>query len=198
MANVAALKKVKQGNQAGHDGAGKSARAQNQNTEIQVLNNRLNEVTEQLKLAEARLGELEEREMALMEKEQEIDNRLLDLAGLKQEQEAVYAKRLAELEDRERELNEEHLLKMAEVEEMRRRYMEEHQARVAGFESELLERSKEIQRYIDVEYHEREKSLAQREARVEIRESVISEKEKFWAVMYDSVVKFTRVASSCK
>lgn len=97
-----------------------------------------------------------------------------------------------------RELEEDYRAKLAELDEAILKQEEEHRERLDRIEAEVRERSEEYRRHLDLEYQEKEKELIKREARVEIREQIALEKEKFWSTMYDAVVKLTRVCGALK
>lgn len=196
MANVA-LKKVNPKVQS-HEIANSNLPLQSQHKDVKFLSEKLAEVSSQLKKAESRLTELRERENNLIEKEQEVDKRLFDLAELKQEQENEHKRVLAELIEAGKSAEEEYRRRYEEIENMRAGYEEEHRSRILNFENEMKERTNEIKKFIELEFKEREEALAGRESQVLVRESVVAEKEKFWASMYDAVVKLTRVVSACK
>ncbi|MHB1044063.1 MAG: hypothetical protein ACYC0Q_14675 [Eubacteriales bacterium] len=192
-----ALKKVKPNVQP-HEVTNSGPPLQGQHKEVKFLSEKLAEVSSQLKKSESRLAELKERELNLEEKEQEVNKRLLDLAELKQKQENEHKRAMAELIEAGKEAEEEYRRKLDENEDMRARQEEEYQNRILNFDNEMKERVNELKKYIDIEFKEREEAIAGREAQALIRESVVAEKEKFWASMYDAVVKLTRVVSASK
>ena len=194
MSKVASLKKVKP-----------SAQTQEMlsvnpipGRDVQVLNEKIAQMSARLKEGENRLTQIEEKERLIAEKEQEIDRRLLELAGLKREQENEFKKRLLGLEEKRREEDEEYARRLAEAEKHRARYEEEYQERLLNFENEMEERGGEIKKYLELEFMDKEKNLFEREGQVQVRESVVAEKEKFWSSMYDAMVKLTRMVSACK
>jgi len=190
MSKIASLKKVKPGTQT-QETVSSNLSGPAPGRELQVLGEKIVHQSAKLKEAENRLAQMEE-------KEQEIDRRLLDLAELKREQENEFKRRLSGLEEKRREEEEDYARRLAEAESLRARYEEEYQERLLNFENEMKERSDEIKKYLEFEFRDKEEDLVKREGQVQVRESVVAEKEKFWGSMYDAVVKLTRVVSACK
>ncbi|MCL6638584.1 MAG: hypothetical protein K6T80_02745 [Firmicutes bacterium] len=197
MSKVANLKKVKPAPQV-QETAGPPLVNPAPGREMQLLMEKISQLTAQLKAAEEKLAVLEGREKMLTEKEREIDRRLLELADLKKEQENEHIRRMAAMEEKRRAEEEEHALRLAELEQMKAGCEEEYRSRLAGFQSEMKERGEEIRKYLELEFREKEENLVKREGEVTVRETVVAEKEKFWSTMYDAVVKLTRVVSACK
>jgi DNA repair exonuclease SbcCD ATPase subunit len=197
MSKIASLKKVKPGTQT-QEAVSCNLSGPAPGRELQVLSEKIVHQSAKLKEAENRLGQMEEKERLIGEKEQEIDRRLLDLADLKREQENEFKRRLSGLEEKRREEEEDYARRLAEAESLRARYEEEYQERLLNFENEMKERSDEIKKYLEFEFRDKEEDLVKREGQVQVRESVVAEKEKFWGSMYDAVVKLTRVVSACK
>lgn len=159
--------------------------------DIQSAKEELDRVLGQIAYAENKLREIEERERLLNERELRIEE-------VERSQTALHEERLAEIEKRAGELEEEYQAKLAEAGDVILKQEEEHRERLGRIEADVRERSEEYRRYLDVEYREKERELIKREARIEIREEIASEKEKFWSTMYDSVVKLTRVCGAMK
>lgn len=162
-----------------------------QTEDIQSAKAELDRLIGQIAYAENKLREIEEREQLLNERELRIEEVELSQSALNEE-------RLSEIEKKSGELEEVYQAKLAEVEEVIKRQEEEHRERLGKIETEVRERSEEYRRYLDVDYQEKERELIKREARIEIREQIALEKEKFWSTMYDSVVKLTRVCGAMK
>lgn len=159
--------------------------------EFQPAREKLDRILEQIAWGEARLGELEEKEKYLAERELRIEE-------LEQSQNDLIRERLAEIERMAKEMEAGYQSKLAEVEEALLKNEAEYRARVNNIENEIRERSQEYRRHLELDFRDKEKDLMRREARLEVREEVASEKEKFWTVMYDSIVKLTRVCGTLK
>lgn len=159
--------------------------------DIHSAKEELDRILGQIAYAEKKLREIEEREQLLFDKELNMEEEEL-------RQKAIYQEKLAEIENRAKELEEEYQFKLNELEELVKKQKEERQESLSRIEDEVRERSEEYRRYLDVEFHDKEKELIKREARVQVREEIASEKEKFWSSMYDAVVKLTRVCGAVK
>lgn len=162
-----------------------------QTEDIQLAREELDRLLGQIAYAESKLREIEEREQVLNEREIRIEE-------LESAQSTLYEERLAEIEKMASELEESYQAKLAEAEEVVLKHEKEKQAKISSIEDEVRERSEEYRRYIDLESREKEKELIKREAQIEVREQIASEKEKFWTTMYDAVVKLTRVCGAMK
>lgn len=158
---------------------------------IQKAREELDGLMSQITHADNKLGEIVEREHLLNERELKIEK-------VEHSQKALYEERLAELAKKAGELEEDYQARLSEVSEALQKYEEEHQSRLKRIEQEVRERSVEYRRYLDVEYQEKEKELVGREAKIETREQIALEKERFWSTMYESVVKLTRICGALK
>ncbi|HOV80159.1 MAG TPA: hypothetical protein PK728_08620 [Bacillota bacterium] len=159
--------------------------------DVKSAKEELDRILGQIAYAERKLREIEEREQLLMEKELKMEEEVL-------KQKACFDERMAEINSREKDLEEIYQLKMGELEEMMSRQKEEHRQCLNRIEEEVRERNEEYRRSLELEFFEKEKELSRREAHVQVREEIALEKEKFWAAMYDAVVKLTRVCGTLK
>lgn len=151
----------------------------------------LDRVLGQIAYAEKKLRQIEEREQILFDKELNIEEEEI-------RQRELYEEKMTEIERRAKELEEEYRLKLSSLEDMIKSEKEEDQDYLSQIEKEVRERTEEYRRCLDAEFHEKEKELVKREARVQVREEIALEKEKFWSCMYDAVVKLTRVCGAIK
>ncbi|MCL6635624.1 MAG: hypothetical protein K6T29_07635 [Peptococcaceae bacterium] len=159
--------------------------------DLRLQTERLEGLLEQIARAEQRLQEIKEREQLL-------DEREVRIAEVESRQAALYDERLNEIEKMARELEEEYQARLAQAQQAALRQEEEHRDRLDRIEAEIRERSEEYRRHLELEYQEKEKDLVRREARVQVREEIAQEKEKFWSAVYDAVVKLTRVCGAVK
>jgi hypothetical protein len=159
--------------------------------DMQSARRELDRVLGQIAYAENKLIDLEERE-------REVHARELRMGELELSQEALYEERMCQLDQRAEDQDREYREKMAQFGEMVLKQEEEYNSRLVGIESRAGGKSLQSGQNPKENLLEREKELIRREARIEVQEEIALEKEKLWSVMYDAVIKLTRVCGVVK
>lgn len=160
--------------------------------EVKESYKKLDQIRGQIDVIEDRIREIENRESLLIEREN-------NLKELEPAQDAILEERAKELEDMAETLEEENRIKPADLKETGIKQQEDYNQRLAAVEkNEFSERYWEYRRYLEMEFREKEKEIIKREAHIEARDAITTEKERFWSVMYDAMIKLARVCGSLK
>jgi len=152
--------------------------------EIQDSKDELNNILKQIKDAERRL--------------QEIESRIKRMEELEQHQNKLLEERSQELDKKAQELEEVYQAKLAELKEKHDNQERDYKERLALLEQEIKEKNEEYKRSLEMEYQEKEREMIRREARLDMRDEIAAEKEKFWSTMYEAVIKLARVCGAIK